>query len=95
MNFMTKKMAVGFDATTVGVRPEHLEIATDGIWTGDVVYSENLGSDTYIYVNVGADEPIIIRLEGKSDYGSGDTIRFAPKNKNYHLFDEQGVPINN
>lgn len=93
MNLMTGEMAEGFPATTVGVRPEHLEITKDGIWTGEVVYSENLGSDTYIYVNVGTDESVIIRLEGRSNYRSGDVVNFSPKDKDYHLFDDKGLPI--
>ena len=43
-----------FGANVVGIRAEHLEIAPgDGTWSGKVIYSENLGSDSYIYVDIG------------------------------------------
>ncbi|UJQ95896.1 ABC transporter ATP-binding protein [Mariluticola halotolerans] len=94
MNFMSGPDAEKFKATTVGVRPEHLQVANgDGAWSGKVIYSENLGSDSYVYVNMGADEPVIIRQEGKSDYRTGDSISFSPRDNLYHLFDDKGLPI--
>src|SRR5690606_6210720 len=55
MNFMTGPHAAPYDAHTVGVRPEHMEIREDGegVWSGTVIYSEDLGSDSYIYVDIG------------------------------------------
>jgi multiple sugar transport system ATP-binding protein len=94
MNLFTGANAQKFQAATVGVRPEHLEIKTgDGAWNGKVIYSENLGSDSYIYVDIGSDEPIIVRQEGKSSFSSGDQLSLAPKGKLYHRFDEGGHPL--
>jgi len=94
MNFMTGADAEKFRATTVGVRPEHFEIEkSGGTWSGKVIYSENLGSDSYVYVDMGAQEPVIIRQEGKSDYRAGDDISFSPRGNMYHLFDDKGLPI--
>jgi multiple sugar transport system ATP-binding protein len=94
MNFFTGPDAQKFKAATVGVRPEHLEIKpADGVWSGKVIYSENLGSDSFIYVDIGAGEPIIVRQEGKSSYHSGDQLSFAPKGELFHRFDEAGKPM--
>jgi multiple sugar transport system ATP-binding protein len=94
MNFFTGSHAAKYKATTVGVRPEHLEIKpADGVWSGKVIYSENLGSDSFVYVDIGAGDPIIVRQEGKSNYRSGDQLNFAPKGEMFHRFDDAGKPL--
>jgi multiple sugar transport system ATP-binding protein len=94
MNLFTGANADKFKATTVGVRPEHLEIKpADGAWSGKVIYSENLGSDSFIYVDIGSGEPVIVRQEGKSSYHSGDQLSFGPKGNHFHRFDEAGKPL--
>ena len=95
MNFLTGKNAESYKAATVGVRPEHMEIvpAGKGVWSGKVIYSEDLGSDSFIYVDIGEEDAIIIRQEGKTPYKSGAQISFAPKGDLYHLFDKAGKPM--
>ena len=93
MNFFTGANAAKYQAATVGVRPEHLDITPNGTWNGKVVYSENLGSDSYIYVDIGAEQPVIVRQEGKASYHSGDTLSFSPKGEQFHRFDESGRPL--
>jgi multiple sugar transport system ATP-binding protein len=94
MNFMTGEDAKGYKAETVGVRPEHLAIeASGGVWSGTVMHSENLGSDSYIYIDMGGAKPVIVRQEGKSDYRAGERLSFSPKGDRYHLFDAGGRPL--
>ena len=97
MNFLTGKFADKYKAATVGVRSEHLEIQPNGNgdWSGKVIYSENLGSDSYIYLDIGADEPIIVRQNGKATYQSGDAISVSPMGNEFHRFDESGRPLGN
>jgi len=94
MNFMTGEDAKAYKAETVGVRPEHLTVEqSGGVWSGTVMHSENLGSDSYIYIDMGGVKPVIIRQEGKSDYRSGQRLSFSPKDDRYHRFDAGGRPI--
>jgi len=94
MNFMTGKDAATYRAATVGVRPEHLAVENSGgVWSGTVVHSENLGPDSYVYIDMGATKPVIIRESGKTDYHAGDRLGFSPKGDHYHLFDAGGVPV--
>jgi len=94
MNFFTGADAATFKATTVGVRPEHLDITpTGGTWKGKVVYAENLGSDSYVYVDIGSEQPIIVRTEGKASFRAGDALSFSPKGDQFHRFDEGGKPL--
>ncbi len=93
MNFFTGANAAKFNATTVGVRPEHFDINDSGAWSGKVVYSENLGSDSYIYVDIGSEDPVIVRQQGKSTYHAGDHLSFSPRGQMFHRFDESGRPL--
>jgi multiple sugar transport system ATP-binding protein len=93
MNFLTGPFADRFKAHTVGVRSEHMDIVADGAWTGKVIYSENLGSDSYVYVDIGSSEPVVVRQPGKASYHSGDQLSFSPRGQLYHRFDEAGRPM--
>ncbi len=94
MNFFVGKLASKFNAKTVGVRPEHIKIVkSGGVWNGKIIYTEILGSDSYIYVDVGEENPVIIREEGKARQKIGEEISFSPNNNQYHLFDENDKPI--
>ncbi|RUT31226.1 ATP-binding cassette domain-containing protein [Arsenicitalea aurantiaca] len=94
MNFLSGRFADKFNAHTVGVRSEHLDIApAGGVWTGKVIYSENLGSDSYIYVDVGSEEPVIVRQNGKASYHAGDELSFSPRGDAFLRFDKEGQPI--
>ena len=91
MNFLTGKLAEAYGAHTVGIRPEHIT-ATDGTggWTGDIVHAEMLGSDTYIYVDMGTEEPVVVREEGVSARQAGHKLTLAPLAEHIHRFDAQG-----
>ena len=75
------------------MRSEHLDIVNDGAWSGKVIYSENLGSDSYIYVDIGAGEPVVVRQPGKASYHAGDQLSFSPRGDMFHRFDEAGKPV--
>ena len=94
MNFLSGKYAEKFKAHTVGVRSEHLDIApTGGAWTGKVIHAENLGSDSYIYVDIGSGEPVVVRQPGKASYHAGDELSFSPRGNEFLRFDEAGKPM--
>ncbi len=94
MNFLSGPYAEKFGAHVVGVRSEHLDVmSNDGVWSGKVIYSENLGSDSYVYVDIGSGEPIIVRQPGKAEYHAGDQLSFSPRGNLFHRFDEQGRPL--
>ncbi|MDC9825456.1 ABC transporter ATP-binding protein [Devosia sp. ZB163] len=94
MNFLNGEIASKFGANTIGIRSEHIEITDrDGAWKGKVVHSENLGSDSYTYVDIGAGEPVIVREEGTSRHSPNDVISIAPIPTKIHRFDEAGKPL--
>jgi len=94
MNFIGGSHAEPFGASTVGIRGEHLVIKpSDGVWSGQVIHTENLGADSYVYLEMGTEEPVVVRLDGKNDYHSGDTVHISPMEDKIHRFDAAGKPI--
>ena len=95
MNFLNGQYADAYKAHTLGVRAEHLRIndnAGDGTWQGQVVHSENLGSDSYVYIDIGADEPLIVRQDGTTGHQPGETLGISPTGT-LHRFDAAGKPM--
>jgi multiple sugar transport system ATP-binding protein len=91
MNLVAGPSAAKRGATTLGVRPEHLELSTTaGEWRGEVLHAEHLGSETFVYARAEGVGPLTIRLSGEATYHAGDRIFVTPQESRIHLFDEQG-----
>ncbi|UYO01109.1 MAG: ABC transporter ATP-binding protein [Devosia sp.] len=93
MNFITGDKAAKHDCATLGVRGEHMTVTPDGVWEGTVIHTENLGADTYVYLEMGQEEPVVVRLEGAQEHPSGTVLRVSPVADKVHRFDEAGKPI--
>ena len=91
MNLITGPEATKQDATTIGVRPEHLDIVQDGGWEGVVGLSEHLGSDTFLKVATDIVGTINVRTGGSVMLKHGDKIRLAPHAGKIHRFGADGV----
>ncbi|QND52808.1 ABC transporter ATP-binding protein [Phyllobacterium sp. 628] len=93
MNFLTEKHAETYRAHTLGVRPEHLEVKDKGgAWNGKLILSENLGSETYLYIDIGAKDPLVVRQDGTASQQPGELLHISPINDNVHRFDQSGRP---
>ena len=93
MNLMTGKFATPYKAHTIGVRSEHLEFVTKGGWAGKVIHAETLGSDSFVFVDIGSDEPVIVRESGTTKHEVDAKVQIAPLKGEVHLFNEQGKSI--
>jgi multiple sugar transport system ATP-binding protein len=95
MNFLGGALAAAYSCTTLGLRAEHIDIVQKGAgpWQGRVVHAEDLGSDNYIYVDIGSDEPVIVRQGGKLATPLGTQLALAPKAGHLHRFDANGKPL--
>jgi sn-glycerol 3-phosphate transport system ATP-binding protein len=71
---------------TVGIRPEHLELAADGF---DLLIDliEPLGSETLIHGHQtgGEEQSLVVRLAGAAPAGERLTVRLQPQH--LHVFD--------
>ncbi|CUW45853.1 sugar ABC transporter ATP-binding protein [Brucella vulpis] len=94
MNFLTGPHAEPFGAHTVGLRSEHLAIVPErGHWSGQVVHTEILGSGTYVYIDLGLEEPLVVRESGVSARKPGETLSISPTGDHVHRFDEKGRAV--
>ena len=95
MNLITGEEAVKHDATTIGIRPEHIDVVeSGGVWTGTVGVAEHLGSDTFFHIhNTGLAETLTVRAIGDVSLRHGDTIHLSPRMDEIHRFDAEGLRI--
>ena len=70
-----------------GIRPEHLDIASDGT-EAQVIVVEPTGSETQVVARLGAKDIIAIFRE-RHEFAPGQTIRLKPRADVAHLFDKQ------
>lgn len=92
MNFLSGERAEPFGAARIGVRPEHLEIRDDGIWSGSVTHLERLGADSFIHLNTGGGETMTVRVAGNSPLTPGQTVSVGHTG-HVHRFDTNGRAI--
>jgi multiple sugar transport system ATP-binding protein len=87
-------LSVG-DPVTLGIRPEHLDLAQPGqcqlAVTADV--SERLGSDTFCHVVTDSREPLTLRIRGDLRSQYGERLNLLLDAQYCHLFDAQGVAV--
>jgi multiple sugar transport system ATP-binding protein len=78
-------------AVSVGVRPEHCDVADDGI-RGTVRHRENLGSDLFIHVETVGEHRIVARAapEIVDAVPPGATVTLRPRPDRALLFDRAG-----
>ncbi|MGN6582277.1 MAG: ABC transporter ATP-binding protein [Rhizobiaceae bacterium] len=94
MNLLTGEEAAKRQATTVGVRPEHVALSrSDGEWTGTVSVSEHLGSDTLLHIEAGKLGQITVRADGEFDVRHGERVYMTPDPQRIHRFDANGQAI--
>ena len=95
MNFLGGKFAAAHGAHIIGIRSEHMDVVPEGqgLWTGRVVHKEELGSDNYLFVEVGSEEPLIVRQPGKGSIPLNATVSLRPHDGQLHRFGQDERPI--
>ncbi len=76
----------GPSGALLGIRPEHLEITSDG-WALQVETMEMLGAERLLYCRMGAEELIVRTHEGQAAPAVGSTIHVTPRVDRLHWFD--------
>ncbi len=93
MNLLGGAAAEQVGATTLGIRPEHIDIVEDGPWRGVVGLSEHLGSDTFLKVNVEGIGTLTVRGSGEIPQRHGDSIALRPQADKLHRFGPDGKAL--
>ena len=86
---------LGDGAATVGVRPEHIDLATSApkgavAVEGVARATEHLGSDTFVHAMVG-DTQLTARTPGEFPVHAGDRVWLVPQGDKIHRFDGEGL----
>ena len=90
MNFLRGE-ALGEQADTVGVRPEHLGISrSGGPIRGTVSHVEKLGGETLVYARTEPHGLLTVRLFGEHDYAVDETMFLTPDEPRAFRFDAAG-----
>ena len=83
--------ARGLARLLVGLRPEALRLAGDGI-PARVEAVEVLGADAYVFCSAdvaGAEARITARADAREAPSRGDAVRLAAEGRDAHLFDPE------
>jgi multiple sugar transport system ATP-binding protein len=92
MNFIEGDAAQQMGARTLGVRPEHLQLAKDSArWSGKVRHVEYLGADSNIFVTTPLAGELTVRVVGEVSVSVGDTVGISPLPGRVLRFDTEGL----
>jgi multiple sugar transport system ATP-binding protein len=81
------------DAVTLGVRPEHMRLGTEGEVTGEVKVVERLGGETYLYTQLSDGAMLIVQADGEVPTGVHERIAIKLDPATCHLFDAEGLAV--
>ena len=79
---------------TVGVRPEHIQVAApgEGDLDGRIEIVERLGAEVYAYVQTrGSSGPVTLRLPGSTPLRAGDEVAISLEPDRIHVFGREGL----
>jgi multiple sugar transport system ATP-binding protein len=84
----SQRSALTSDQVTIGVRPESLSIADEGL-AATIVAVEELGSDSFVYCTPSGqpDVSLVARTHGLNASVPGSTVRLMPDFTAMHVFD--------
>ena len=83
-----QRSALTSAAVTIGVRPNDLDIGTEGGLDATVEFVEELGSEAFLYcVTQPRGHEVVARTDGLSSLRAGDRVSLVPKPDGVHLFD--------
>ncbi len=87
----TLPAAPGIEAGDVllGIRPQALSIAPDGVFAGTVDAIERLGTDGFAYLST-ASGPLTARFDARVSLKVGDAVRVAVAPHSVHVFSADG-----
>jgi multiple sugar transport system ATP-binding protein len=94
MNLLNGEVARKHNASTIGIRPEHIAASRErGEWRGEVRVAEHLGSDTFLHIDVEAIGRVTARAPGELALAAGDTVGLTPRPDRIHRFDASGQAL--
>ena len=94
MNFISGALAANYNAATIGIRPEHIQIGeVNGAIRATIRIAEHLGSDTFIHVESNELGALTVRATGDVEAAPGTALSLSLDPARVHRFDEMGQAI--
>lgn len=82
------------DIVKLGLRPEHIALHCDNNTVeGTVTLIEHLGELSYLYVDIGQEGEMVLKVDGDNQHQAGDKITFGIQPNHLYLFDHQGKAL--
>jgi multiple sugar transport system ATP-binding protein len=95
MNFIDGDAASEFEADTIGIRPEHLQVDKEkGKWFAEIIHYEDLGAESYIYLSNKTIGKFTLQCEPSSNWKVGNSVYITPQVDHVHRFDKSGNRVN-
>jgi multiple sugar transport system ATP-binding protein len=84
-----QRAALTSDQMMFGVRPNDLEVSTDGGIQANVNVVEELGAEAFLYCSSATSpgQELVVRVDGLSGAQAGDQVRLVPRLEKSHMFD--------
>ena len=97
MNILTAESALGqtvgaAGATRIGIRPEHVRLADEGLAVR-VQVKEQLGGESYLYARCDDGAQIVIKTDGEDSVTPGETVQLAFPPERLHRFGVDGQAL--
>jgi multiple sugar transport system ATP-binding protein len=98
MNFLPASVLNGHRPSTadgpaaeIGVRPEHIHLGEgDLTLEGRVITVEQLGAESFVYLDLGQPDPVVVKATGETGARPGEPIRVGVPAGALYLFDAEG-----
>jgi multiple sugar transport system ATP-binding protein len=80
---------------TLGLRPEHLQVGGggDALLRGRVIAVEHLGGETYVYLERGQGDPLVVKAEGDCPVRVDERLPVGVPASACYLFDDAGQAL--
>ena len=94
MNFIGGTKPTKDNATTIGARPEDINIGKqneNGRWRGKIIYVEHSGADTFVHLHNNDIGKITARAGGEDSFAIGDEVVITPRR--LYRFDAGGKTL--
>ncbi len=81
------------ETVEVGIRPEHFLPGGEHTFKAPTTVVEQLGGNSYLYLNIGGDLPLTVEQKGHSQFKDGDVATLAVDPETVMLFGSDGLRI--
>src|SRR5262249_14599656 len=78
---------------TLGIRPEDVQLANDGTFSGQITLIEPLGVETILHIKSG-EQTLLSIVSGMTHHRLGEQVHFNVAGERLHYFDANGTRIN-